>query len=104
MSKDLTKATQNIATLFNTVDDLENRPRINNICLVGVPQKAVGHNAMEFINSAVTDSILCAARELKEVSIDGQSVLIFPDFSSEVQKETFKRSKSSFDLSKFHTP
>lgn len=86
------------------MDDLENRLRINKICLVGVSEKAVGHNAMEFINSAATDSILCAARELKDVSIDGQSILIFPDFSSEVQKETFKRSKSSFDFSKFHTP
>lgn len=49
MSKDLKRASQQIAFLLNKVDDLENRSRRNNIRVVGVPEKSKGYGPCVFL-------------------------------------------------------
>lgn len=48
LSKDLQYVSQTVQTLLAKVDDLENRSRRNNICLVGIPERAEGSDAVSF--------------------------------------------------------
>lgn len=57
MSKDLKRATQQIAFLLNKVDDLENRSRRNNVRVVGVPEKSEGKDPVSFFESWLADII-----------------------------------------------
>lgn len=55
--KELKQATQQIATLLNKVDDLENRSRRNNVRLVGVPERVEGRDPVAFFESWLKETI-----------------------------------------------
>lgn len=48
---DLKITTKSMNALYNKVDNLENRFCRNNICLVGVPERAEGCNPVSFFES-----------------------------------------------------
>lgn len=57
MAKAIQSHAQDIASLLNKVDDLENRSRRNNVRLVGVPEKAEGRNLVAFLESWLINAI-----------------------------------------------
>lgn len=48
---DLRKHVLNITALIAKSDDLENRLRWNNVCIVGVPEKVEGRNPTDYLES-----------------------------------------------------
>lgn len=51
VQRDARRNNQTIAAVMARPDDLENRSRKNNVCIVGVPEKTEGQNASEYFES-----------------------------------------------------